>query len=457
MASARWGALWVASAAQLMVVLDVSVINVALPAVSDELTMTDSALQWVASGYTLAFAAGLLVGGRLADVYGLRRVFVVGLAVFVAASVVGGLAVSAEMLIAARAVQGVGAAIVSPATFTMLTRAYPEGPVRTRAVAVWTGVSLAGGGVGNIVSGVFTEVLTWRAVLLINVPIGLMVFVCALRVLGGREDRDTDVRIDITGAVLATVGLCAITYGVSEIGAGAGWTAGGATGLGAAALAILVARQRRSSSPIVPVTLLRNRMVAAGNVLTLLTGASFQVPIWIFLTYLMQRSMGYSPVQAGLGFIPLTLATVVVGVAVTPRLLTRMQPRHIIVAGAVFAASGFVWQAWVSHDSYLTAIAGPTIVIGIGGGLMNTPLATAVTSGIDAADAGAASGLMNTSKQFGGALGLAALGLITNSYTDYRPAFVAMAACMGLVAAGAAVALTPARPRVDANATTVDR
>ncbi|MGB3771212.1 MAG: MFS transporter [Rhodococcus sp. (in: high G+C Gram-positive bacteria)] len=191
--------------------------------------------------------------------------------------------------------------------------------------------------------------------------------------------------------------------------------------------------------------------------LTLLTGASFQVPIWIFLTYLMQRSMGYSPVQAGLGFIPLTLATVVVGVAVTPRLLTRMQPRHIIVAGAVFAASGIVWQAWVSHDSYLTAIAGPTIVIGIGGGLMNTPLATAVTSGIDAADAGAASGLMNTSKQFGGALGLAALGLITSSYTDYRPAFVAMAACMGLVAAGAAVALTPARPRVDANATTVDR
>lgn len=457
MLDSRWAALWVASAAQLMVVLDVSVVNVALPAVGDDLDMADSVLQWVASGYTLAFAGGLLVGGRLADVYGLRRVFAIGLGVFVAASVVGGLAVSGEMLITARAVQGVGAAIVSPATFTMLTRAYPEGPVRTRAVAVWTGVSLVGGGVGNIVSGVFTEVFTWRAVLLINVPIGLVVVVCVLRVLAGREDRDTGDRLDIVEAVLATVGLCAITYGVSEIGAGTGWTAGGAIGLGLTALARLVAHQRRSMSPIVPVTLLRNRVVAAGNVLTLLTGACFQVPIWIFLTYLMQRSMGYSPVQAGLGFIPLTLVTMVIGVAVTPRLMSRMPARHLIIGGAVFAAAGLVWQAWASHDSYLTAIAGPAIVIGIGGGLMNTPLATAVTSGIDTADAGAASGLMNTSKQFGGALGLAALGLITSSYTDYRPAFMAMAVCMGVVAAGAAVALTPTRPPADADKATADQ
>ena len=195
----------------------------------------------------------------------------------------------------------------------------------------------------------------------------------------------------------------------------------------------------------------------AGNLLTLLTGACFQVPIWIFLTYLMQRSMGYSPVQAGFGFLPLTFVTMVVGVHVVPRLMTRLPARHLILAGALVAGAGFVWQASVSLDTYLTTIAGPAIIIGIGGGLMNTPLATAVTSGINPSDAGAASGLMNTSKQCGGALGLAALGLVAGSYTDYRPAFLAMAACMGVVAAGAAVALRPPIPRADAAAGTVDR
>ncbi|WP_234709343.1 MULTISPECIES: MFS transporter [Mycolicibacterium] len=433
-APGRWMPLAVASAAQLMMVLDVSVVNVAMPALQHDLDVSGAAVQWVASAYTLTFAGALLAGARLADVYGVRAVMLAGLVIFAAASVAGGVATAGPMVIAARAVQGLGAAVVSPATFTVLTRSYPEGALRTRAVAVWTGVSLVGGGLGSVVSGVLTDWLTWRSVLLINVPIGLIVGWLAWRHLNAADRLGTG-RVDVIGAGLATFGLSAATLAVSGINDDR-WdvfTAG--LGVAAASAAGLAVQQRRSPQPLLPGPLLRNRTVLSANALTLLTSACFQIPIWLFLTYLMQQTLGYTALQAGLGFVPLTVITMLVGVSVTPRLLTRTTPPILIAAGALIAAAGLCWQAVAPHTSYSAAILAPAILIGIGGGLLNTPLGTAVTTGVAAEHAGAASGLMNTSKQFGGALGLAALAPLTLDYTTYRTAFVAMAAVMLTVAA----------------------
>lgn len=436
MADNRWGPLWVASGAQLMLVLDVSVVNVALPAIEDDLGMGGDSAQWVASAYVLAFAGGLLIGGRLADVFGLRRVLLWGLLVFVAASAAGGLAETGPVVIAARAVQGVGAAIASPATFTVLTRHYPEGPLRTRAVAVWTAISLVGAGVGNIVSGLLTEFVSWRAVLLINVPLGVLVAAGAVWVIAG-EHRNPGSGIDVVGAALATAGLCSVTLAVSQISVMSTVVVAIAAALGLVLLLAFPIQQRHSRFPIVPLTLLGNRTVVVGNALMLVTGACFQVPVWLFLTYLMQRELGYSPLQAGLAFIPLTVVTMAVGVALAPRVMRRYPSGIVIAAGALLAAAGLCWQAWAPHTTYAAALLGPAVVIGLGAGLLNTPLGTVVTSGVRQDDAGAASGLMNTSKQFGGALGLAALAPLTNGFTTYHVAFLAMAAMMAAVAVAA--------------------
>lgn len=440
---ARWGPLWVASAAQLMLVLDVSVVNVALPQLQTELAVDGSAVQWVASAYALVFASGLLVGGRAADVFGLRAVFTAGLAVFVVASVVGGLAASAALLIGARAAQGAGAALASPATFTVLTRYYREGPERARAVAVWTAVSLVGGGVGNLVGGLLTDLVSWRAVLLINLPVGAAVCTAALVVIKpqrlGRRPR-----VDVLGVVMTAGAMLGVTLAVSRAGSSTTsttvWTV-----LAAAAVAAVVVQQRSSAAPLIPARLWRNRTVIGANALTLLTGACFQAPIWLFLTYTMQRDMGFTPTEAGLGFLPLTLVTMLVGVLIAPKVLDRWPPGPVIATAAVIAAGGFTWQALAPTADYLLAIAGPAVVIGVGAGLLNTPLAVAVTSNVADADAGAASGLMNTGKQLGGALGLAALTPVTAGYTSFTTAFSVMATLMVLVAIGA-TRLTPKQP-----------
>ncbi|MBB4933522.1 EmrB/QacA subfamily drug resistance transporter [Lipingzhangella halophila] len=429
--------------AQLMVVLDVSVVNVALPSIQTALTLSAALSQWVASAYTLTFAGTLLVGARIADVVGARRALIWGLAGFTAASLVGGIADSGWMLIGARAAQGVGAAVVSPATFTLLTTTYPEGAERTRAVAVWTGVSLVGGGLGNILSGTLTEYLSWRAVLLVNIPIGAAAILGALALALSRVQRPA-ARVDLTGAVLATTGLGCVAYAVSGAGTDSGLPlAPEAALLGVGLLAALVAQQRRSHSPLVPASLLRNRAVVAGNVLTVLAGACFQVPLWYFLTFQMQHGLGYTALQAGMAFLPMTLVTMVFSAWVTPVLMRRVPSADLVAAGAALATAGLVWQWLAVPATYVSTFLGPALVIGVGGGLLNTPLATAVTTGVAPEDAGAASGLMNTSKQFGGAIGLAAfVAFIGTTGDDYRLAFLAMAALTAAVA-GLAVTLRP--------------
>ncbi|PDP89557.1 MFS transporter [Glycomyces fuscus] len=399
-------------AAQLMVVLDVSVVNVALPAVRSSLGFSATGLPWVAHAYTLAFGGLLLPGGRLADLYGHRRVFAAGLALFCAASLLGGAAPSPGLLVAARALQGLGAAVLAPATLAILTTSFPEGRARVRALAAWTAVSVAGGAAGNLVGGALTEALSWRAVLLVNVPVGGAVLALALYRLGRDPKEDRGGRLDLPGAVTATGGLAALTYAPTRA-AEHGWddpVTLAVLAAGALALALFAAVESRAPVPLLPPRLLRRRAVWAGNAMVFLAGACFQVPMWYFLTFYMQDVLGFGPLLTGLGFLPHTLVTMAVGWLLTPWLMGFVEARVLIGAGCLTAAAGFVWQAAaVSEQTYAAAVLGPAVLVSVGGGLFTTPLTAVVTSGAAPGDAGAVSGLMNAAKQVGGALGLAAL------------------------------------------------
>lgn len=457
-----------ACAAQFMVVLDVSVVNVALPSIQTSLGFDPVSLPWVANGYALAFAGFLLLGGRLADLYGRKRIFVLGLVLFAAASLVGGLAGTPALLIAARAAQGLGAAVLAPVTLTVLTTTFSEGPARTRALATWTAVGLVGGAAGNLIGGVLTQYLSWRSILLVNVPVGAVAVALAIRFLAGDRERRPGRRLDLPGAVLATVGLAAGTYGIG-LPQVRGWhdpvtLTALATG-GVALVAFVVVEARFARAPLIPPRLFRIRAIALGNTVMLLAGAAFQVPMWYFLTLYMQNVLHYTALRTGLGFLPHTLVTMTVGLRVTPWLMRRIDARMLITAGALIAAAGFWWQGRSTSDStYLTGLFGPAIIMSIGGGLLNTPLTTTVTSGVATADAGAASGLMNTAKQVGGALGLAVLITLVGGHArgvqgltaQYGHAFDAIAVAL-LAVAALARALpahrddtgTPMRPDVE--------
>ncbi|GAB3484355.1 MFS transporter [Amycolatopsis cihanbeyliensis] len=445
-----------ACGAQFMVVLDVSVVNVALPSIRDALGFQPAQLQWVVNAYALVFAGFLLLGGRLADLYGRRRIFLTGLSLFTLASLVGGLASGPGTLIAARAVQGLGAAVLAPATLTILTTTFAEGPPRTRALAIWTAVGVGGGAAGSLVGGLLTQYLSWRSILLVNVPIGAVALFLAVRHLAGDHGAPATRRLDLPGAVLATMGLGSLTYGITRIES-TGWRDPGTLWplvLGGGALAAFVLVEARfAAAPLIPPRLLRLRAVSAGNLVMLLAGACFG-PMWYFLSLSMQNVLHYGALRTGLGFLPHTLVTMVVGWRVTPWLLRHLPGRTLIVAGAVLAASGFVWQSGIGADSdYISGILGPAIVLSTGSGLLLTPITAAVTSGVGEQDAGAASGLMNTTKQVGGALGLAVLVAVAagpgttpdDLAADYGRAFLTIAGIL-LVVAAMAIALPSRRP-----------
>ncbi|WP_316959519.1 MFS transporter [Streptomyces sp. TRM68367] len=437
----------VASAAQFLVVLDVSVVNVALPSIRSALGFAPADLSWVVNAYGLAFAGLLPLGGRLADVLGHARAFVLGLALFAAASLAGGLAGAPGPLVAARAVQGAGAALLAPATLTVLTGTFPEGPARTRALAVWTAVGVAGGAAGNLVGGTLTEYLSWRSTLLANVPVGAAGALLALRVLPGRRPgRGGRPGLDVPGAVLATAGLAALSYGLTRTESH-GWhdpVTPGAMAAGALTLAAFAWFEARlARSPLVPLRLLRLRSVAVGNVILLLTGGCL-IPMWYFLSLYMQQVLHYGPLRTAVGFLPHTLLTMAVAARLAPRLLTYAAPRTLIAGAAVLCAAGFWWQSRIGPDSgYADGVLGPALLVSAGSGLLLTPVTSAVTSGVDPADAGAASGLMNTAKQVGGALGLAALSALAAAdapgvralTAGYARAFLAIAVVLAAVAA----------------------
>lgn len=404
---------------QFMVVLDASIVNVALPSIQRDLHFSTSGLQWIVNAYTLTFAGFLLLGGRAADLYGRRRVFLVGLAVFTASSLLGGLAQNQTWLISARALQGLGAAILAPATLTILTSTFPEGPRRAWALGAWSAVSAAGASAGALLGGILTDFLSWRWILFVNVPVGVVALVAGLRFLPESRAELEHRHLDLSGAVTVTAGLVAVVYALVRT-ENYSWGSSEVLiplAVGLVLLAIFVVLQARfSKAPLVPLRIFRSRSVTGGNVVMfMMFGALFGS--WYFETLYMQHVLGYSPLQAGLAFLPQTLL-IAAGAQVTARLVPKFGPRPLILAGTLTAGAGLAWLAQATTTStFLAGLLGPFVLIGIGMGLAVTPIAVAGTAGVPPRDAGLASGLLNTSRTVGASIGLAALATIAANRT----------------------------------------
>ncbi|CAM5235403.1 DHA2 family efflux MFS transporter permease subunit OS=Streptomyces alboniger OX=132473 GN=CP975_10340 PE=4 SV=1 [Streptomyces alboniger] len=407
-----WAVLLAACAGQFLVVLDVSVVNTALPSMRADLGMSAIGLQWVVNAYSIAFAGFMLLGGRAGDLFGRKRMFLLGLGLFTAASLGGGLAQAEWQLLLARAVQGLGAAVLAPSTLTILTSAVPEGPARIRAIGVWSAVGAGGGAAGGLVGGVLTDLLSWRWVLLINVPIGALVIVAGTAWL--TESRAGQARrLDVPGAVLVTAGLATLAYGIVQTEE-KGWTAAATLVPLVAGLALLggfLAVEARTRVPLMPLKLFRVRSVSAANAAMFVCGGGM-FAMWMFMTLYAQNVLGYSPMKAGLALIPSSL-TIVLGSMLAPRVMPVLGAKNVSVLGILVAAAGFGWQSTMTVDgAYVTSIMLPGIVMMFGAGFATTPLASLATSGAEPGDAGLVSGLINTSRTMGGALGLAVLSTV---------------------------------------------
>ncbi|MCW7990737.1 MFS transporter [Streptomyces platensis subsp. clarensis] len=427
-----WLVMLLVCSGQFLVILDVSVVNVALPAMRTGLGLSELGLQWIVNAYVITFAGFMLLGGRAADLFGRKRIFVLGLALFTVASLGGGLAQEPWQLIAARTVQGIGAAVLSPATLTILTTSFPAGPARTRAIATWTAVGAGGGAVGGLVGGTLTEFLSWRWVLLINVPVGALVLGGA--VLWLTESRQgAGRRLDVPGALLVTAGLGLVAYGIVQTETD-GWASLSALLPLAAGLVVVsafLAVEARAKAPLMPLGLFRLRSVSSANGAMVLAGAAM-FSMWYFLSLYVQNVLGYRPLEAGLSFIPHSLS-IVLGSKIAPRLMNRLGAKPLAIAGAVMSACGMVWQGTMDVDgTYLGTILGPGILMALGAGLTATPIASIATSGADPADQGLVSGLMNTSRQMGGALGLSVLSTVAAARIEAGDGLKALADGYGL-------------------------
>ncbi|MES5821483.1 MFS transporter [Streptomyces sp. RG80] len=412
-----WLVVALACAGQFLVVLDVSVVNVALPSIRADLGLGEQGLQWVVNAYAIAFAGFMLLGGRAGDLYGRKRMFLVGLGLFTVASLGGGLAQDGWQLLLARAAQGLGAAVLAPSTLTIVTSAVPEGPARARAIATWTAVGGGGGAAGGLVGGALVDVWSWRWTLLINVPVGAVVLLGSLWWL--TESRAGDGRrLDLPGALLVTAGLATLAYGISQTEA-EGWTSSETVlplllGLGLIGAFLLV--ESRTAAPLMPLGLLRLRSVASANVAMFLSGSAMFC-MWFFMTLYAQNVLGYSPLEAGLALVPSSLA-VVLGSKAAPRLMRALNARLVAVLGTGVAVAGFGWQSTMTVDGgYVVAVMCPGILMMLGAGLATTPLAALATSGAAPGEAGLVSGLVNTSRTMGGSLGLAVMSTIAAART----------------------------------------
>jgi EmrB/QacA subfamily drug resistance transporter len=394
--------------AQLMIILDATVVNIALPHIQAGLRFTPTSLSWVMNGYTLTFGGLLLLGGRMGDILGRRRTFLAGIVIFTLASLAGGLANSAGLLLAARAVQGVGGALASPAMLALVVSGFPEGRARTRALALYTGVVTGGGSLGLVLGGVITEWLSWRWVLFINVPIGIAVL--ALAPLFVAETPRLPGRFDLAGAVTSTAGVAALVYAFIRA-AGNGW--GDPTGVTAFALAavLLVAfglTESRVPQPITPLRLFADVSRSTSYAARLLVVAGM-FGMFFFVTQFLQDVLGFSPLRAGVAFLPMTLT--LFGVSrLAPRLLPVFGPKRLMIVGIIPMIAGMAWLWRVSPGTtYWTGVFGPMMLFGIGGGLSFVPLTTASLAGVRPQDSGAASSMVNVMQQVGGSLGLAVL------------------------------------------------
>lgn len=405
-----------ACASQFMVILDAAIVNVALPSIRRELGFTAAGLPWVVNGYLLTFGGFMLVGGRAADLFGPRRMLTAGLFLFSASSLAGGLATNPELLVAARVVQGMGAAALAPATLAVINTSFPERRTRARAFGAWSAAGGVGGMAGAVAGGVITTGLSWRWVFLINVPIGAGLIVVAVMSLAGGERPGRGERLDLGGAVTGTAGLAALTFGVMQ-SSGHRWTSSLVVGPCVAGLLLLVGfivvEWRFAGRPIMPLRLFRIRRVAVGSGMLLLFGA-IAIAMWYFSSLFLQNVFGYSALRAGLGQTPAAVTFVLIA-RVAARLLPRAGVRPLVLTGCGFFLAGFGWLAQARAASgYLAGVLGPTLLVAVGIGLTFPTLMAAATAEAPEGDAGTVGGLASTASQVGGSVGLAVLATVAS-------------------------------------------
>ena len=439
------GALLVIATAQLMVVLDATVVYVALPHIQRGLGFSSSGLEWVVNAYALTFGGLLLLGGRAGDLLGRRRMFVAGLLLFSAASLAGGFATSPAWLLAARAAQGVGGAVVAPTALALIATTFPEGPARSRAMGVYASMSGVGGALGLVAGGLLVTYASWRWVLFVNVPIGIAVALAAPLTLGESPRRTGS--FDLAGAVTGTGGIAALVYGLSN----AATTADGVShwgdakvvaslAAGAVLLAAFAVIEARGRHPLLPPRVLRDRDRLGANLIMLGVGTA-NFGVFFFLTLFVQDLLGYSALREGVAFLPLTAALLVGAAAATP-LVARVGARPLLIAGAAASAGGMYWLSRVTeHSTYAGGLLGPSLVAGAGLGLLFVPLPMVALSRVAESDSGVASSLVNTGRQVGGALGLAVLGTVAwtvtaNSARSHAAVVTRAAAYQHALAAG---------------------
>jgi EmrB/QacA subfamily drug resistance transporter len=410
--TSRWVVLVLVCLAQFMVILDATIVNVALPSIQRDLQFSQGDLQWVINSYTLTFGGLLLLGGRAADLVGRRMLFVSGTIVFTVASLVNGLSNSSEMLIVARGVQGIGAAMVSPAALSIITTTFPEGAERQKALGVWSAIAAGGGAFGLLLGGILTDSLSWEWIFFVNIPVGIAAAVLSWRLIPeskvvGRSG------FDVAGAFTVTAGLIVLVYAIVKAQE-FGWASSRTLGLAAVAfvlLAAFVAIERRSHAPLVRLGIFRTRSLTAANlVLLVIAGGLFA--LFFFASLYVQEILGYDPLQAGLAFLPVSLM-IGVGAGISQQMVRRVGVRPMAIAGMTIAAAGLFLLSGVPADgSYATDLLPGLLLMAFGMGNTFVPITLIATTNVAHEDAGLASGLFNTSQQIGGALGLAVLSTL---------------------------------------------
>jgi EmrB/QacA subfamily drug resistance transporter len=416
----RWLALYVLCAGMLMIVLDITIVNVALPSIQDDLGFSQSNLAWVVNAYLVPFGGLLLLAGRLGDLLGQRRIFLAGLAVFTAASLLCGISQTQEMLIGARFIQGIGGALTSAVILGMIVTMFPEPREQAKAIGVYGFVASAGGTIGLLVGGVLTEAIAWHWIFFINLPIGIATALMARRLIADRPGLGFGEGADLLGGALITAGLMLGVYTILEV-AENGWGSTQTLVLGAISLGLEVAfvvRQARIANPLMPLRLFRSRNVSGANALQMLLVAGMFSMFFLGALYL-QQILGYDPLQVGLAFLPATLVMGTLSLGYSEKLIMRFGPRAMLIPGMVLVGFALLLFARTPVDgSYLADVLPPMLLIGVGIGISFPSLMTLAMSGATPEDAGLASGVVNTSAQVGGAIGLAVLATLAAERTD---------------------------------------
>ena len=414
----KWLALALLSVVQFMVVLDIAIVNVALPSIQVDLGFSQENLQWVISAYALVFGGFLLLGGRAADLLGRRRIFLAGIVLFTLASLMAGLAWSEASLISARALQGLGAAVITPAALSILSTTFTEGRERNIALGVWGAVGGFGAAAGVLLGGILTDALSWEWIFFVNIPVGVTGFILAPILL--KESRDANVKaFDVPGAVLVTGGLSLVVYAITKAGQD-GWLAGTTLGFFAVSFAMLVGFvvwELRHPEPLMRIGILRIKTVTGANAAGFIMGTAM-FAMFLMLTLYMQQVLGYSAMKTGVAYLAVA-GTAIFTSAIAAQLVTRIGVKPVLLIGLTSLTAGLVYFTQVSvGGSYLGDLLPGFLLTAVGIGFAFVPISIAALAGVQAAEAGLASGLINTSQQIGGALGIAALSTIATSRTD---------------------------------------